>query len=189
MGQVPNLYQTDMTDETLPHYALHIAYAAGKLLLLAVALPLLPAWVLGFSLPAVLALIGSTFIIEYGAAPVGLGLGLNPIYVLFTLTSIALGVTLFLFDILDTLGEHSKRVRGFLERSAQRGKASSLLSKYGIYGLVPCVMTLGFYVCPPVACVFGWNRDLSLVLILAAYTGISVATILLTLGVFDLFPR
>ncbi len=178
-----------MADETLPHYAGHIAIALAKLLLLAVVLPLLPAFLLGLSVPSVLALIGSTLVIEYGAAPVGLGLGLHPLYVLVILTCIALGVTLFLFDILDTLGEHSERVKGFLKRSGERGRASPILSKYGIYGLVPCVMTLGFYVCPPISSVFGWKRDLSILMIMAGYIGISIATILLTLGIFDLLLR
>jgi hypothetical protein len=178
-----------MEDEALSHYAGHIAVALAKLLLLAVALPLLFTFLFGLSLPATLALIGSTLVIEYGAAPVGIGLGLHPIYVLFTLTCIAFGVTLFLFDILDTLGEHSERVAGFLKRSEERGRNSPILSKYGIYGLVPCVMTLGFYVCPPISCVFGWKRDLSILMIMTGYTGISIATILLTLGIFDLFLR
>jgi len=178
-----------MGDDTYIHYLEHVAGAVLKLVLIGIALPLLPLIVLDIPLPAALALMGSTFVIEYGAAPVGIGLGLPPAYVLFMLTCIALGVTLFLFDIIDTLGEHSERVKTFLDRSAKLGRKSTMLSKYGIYGLVPCVMTLGFYACPPVASVFGWKRDLSLLMIMAGYTGISISTVLLTLGIFDLFLR
>jgi uncharacterized membrane protein len=129
----------------------------------------------------------STLVIEYGAAPVGIGLNLPPLFVLGTLSSVALGVTLFLFDLIDTLGEHSARVRGFLARSAERGRRSAVLTKYGIYGLVPCVMVLGFWVCPPVASVLGWKRATSIVLIMAGYLIASVATLALTLGILNLF--
>ncbi|OPY38504.1 MAG: hypothetical protein A4E35_00927 [Methanoregula sp. PtaU1.Bin051] len=180
------MYQTAMAKETVLHYTGHVAWAIAKLLLLVFVLPLLPAVASGMPVPAVLALIISTLVIEYGAAPVGLGFGLHPVYVLLALTSIGLGVTLFLFDILDTIGEHSERVKRFLTRSAERGRSSPLFAKYGVCGLVPCVMTLGFYVCPPVACVFGWKRDHSILMIMAGYVGISIATILLTMGIFDL---
>jgi hypothetical protein len=180
---------TCMGDTAYLHYLGHLFAAVLKLVLIGIALPLLPLLVLDIPLPAALALMGSTFVIEYGAAPVGIGLGLHPVYVLVVLTCVAVAVTLFLFDIIDTLGEHSERVKGFLDRSAELGRKSGMLSKYGIYGLVPCVMTLGFYACPPVACVFGWKRDLSLLMIMAGYIGISIATVLLTMGIFDLFLR
>ncbi len=177
-----------MADDRM-HYAGHIAAALAELLVLAVFLPFLFAFLLGYSLAPVAALIASTLVIEYGAAPVGLALGLTPPFVLFTLCSVALGITLFLFSIIDTIGEHSERVRAFLERSAERGRRSRILTTYGICGLIPCVVTLGFYLCPPIAGVFGWKRDLSIVMIMAGYTGISIATILITLGFFDIFLR
>jgi hypothetical protein len=178
-----------MADDSPPHYAGHLAFAFAELLVLAVVIPLIPAFLFGLSLPAVFAMIGSTLVIEYGAATVGLGLGLHPLYVLLILTSVALGVTLFLFGIIDTLQGHSERVNRFLQRSAERGRQSRILTSYGIYGLIPCVMTLGFYVCPPVSCVFGWKRDLSILMIMAGYIGISIATILVTIGIFDLVLR
>lgn len=176
-----------MAVEKSRHSAIELAIAVTKLLLLACALPLIAASVAGYSPAPALALLMSTFIIEYGAAPVGLGLKFHPLYVLFTLCCVALGVTLFIFDIIDILGGHSERVKRFLERSAERGRNSRILARYGIYGLVPCVMTLGFYACPPVSCIFGWNRGLSVLLIMAGFAGVSVATILVTLGVFGLF--
>jgi hypothetical protein len=82
--------------------------------------------------------------------------------------------------------EHSERVARFLEKSAEHARRSAVLSKYGMYGLIPCVMTLGFYVCPPVSWVFGWRRDLSIILIMAGYAAISIATIMLSAGIFSL---
>jgi hypothetical protein len=91
-----------------------------------------------------------------------------------------------MFDIFDTLGEHSGRIANFLARSGERARKSKILSKYGIYGLVPCVMTLGFYACPPIVWVFGWRRDLSILMTMAGYAAISIVTILVSLGIFDL---
>jgi uncharacterized membrane protein len=99
---------------------------------------------------------------------------------------VALGVTLALFDVFDILGEHSERVSRFLKKSSERAKQSSFLTKYGIYGLVPGVMTLGFYVCPPVSWVLGWPRNRSILLIIAGYIVISIVTILATMGIFSL---
>jgi hypothetical protein len=158
----------------------------AKGIILAVVLPFIPALFFSIPVPSVLALIAGTFVIEYGAAAVGVGMGLSPFYVLFALTCIALGVTLTLFDIFDLMGRHSERVSGFLAKSSERAGRSLFLKKYGIYGLVPCVITLGFYVCPPVSWVMGWPKNRSVLLIMAGYIVISVVTILATLGFFKI---
>src|SRR5665647_592533 len=158
----------------------------AKGIFLAVVLPIAPALVFNIPVPSVLALIASTFVIEYGAAAVGVGMGLPPLYVLFALTCIALGVTLTLFDIFDLLGRNSERVSGFLVKSSERAGRSVFLKKYGIYGLVPCVITLGFYVCPPVSWVMGWQKNRSILLIMVGYIGISLVTILATIGFFKI---
>jgi uncharacterized membrane protein len=149
-------------------------------------LPLIAALLFNIPLPSTLALITSTVVIEYGAAPIGIGLGLNPVFVLYVLVCVALGVTLALFDVFAILGEHSERVSRFLKKSSERAKKSTLLTKYGIYGLVPGVMTLGFYVCPPVSWVLGWPKNRSVLLIMAGYITISVVTILATIGIFSI---
>ena len=178
-----------MEDIRVTHYFEHLAGATLKLLLIAIALPLLPAIVFNEPYTPVLALVTSTFVIEYGAAPIGIGMGLNPFFVLFTLICIAVGVTLFLFDIFDMMGEHSERVARFLDSAGTRAKKSKILSKYGIYGLVPCVMTLGFYACPPIVWVFGWRRDLSILMIMTGYISVSVVTVLISTGIFNLLIK
>jgi len=178
-----------MEDVQVTHYFVHLAGAIVKLILIAIALPLLPAIVFDKPVAPVLALMTSTFVIEYGAAPIGIGMGLNPFYVIFVLICIAVGVTLFLFDIFDMMGEHSERVARFLDTTGIRAKKSKVLSKYGIYGLVPCVMTLGFYACPPIAWVFGWRRDISILMIMTGYISVSIVTVLISMGIFDLLLR
>jgi len=158
-----------------------IARCVGLVLLI----PFSAAFLFSQSIPATLALILGTLVIEYGAAPPGISLGLHPAFVLLVLICVALGITLFLFDLFDTLGRHSERVARFLARSEEKSKRSVLLSKYGIFGLVPCVLSLGFYVCPPVSWVLAWPRDLSILLIMGGFTAISFVLILATCGLFS----
>jgi len=163
--------------------------AIAKCVGLVVIIPVTAAFLFSQSVPATLAVITSTLIIEYGAAPIGIGLGLHPVFVLMILTSVALGITLFLFDLFDTIGRHYERVARFLARSEERAKQSTFLSRYGIYGLVPCVLTLGFYVCPPISWALVWRRDHAIFLIMGGYIGISVILIIATLGLFSIiFP-
>ena len=172
-----------MEDASLVHYLHHIGGALAKLILIALVLPLVLVIISGQSVPATLALMTSTYIIEYGAAPVGIGLGLSPLIVLITMVCIALGITLFLYDLLDATGEHSEQVSSFLEKTEAQARQSQILSRYGIYGLVPCVLILGFYVCAPVSWIFGWSRNASLLLIMAGYIAASVVTVLLSIGI------
>jgi hypothetical protein len=170
----------------IPDYLVPLLGAIIKALVLVVILPLTVAFLFTIPLPSTLALITSTLIIEYGAAAIGIGLGLHPVFVLYVLVCVALGVTLALFDVFDIMGEHSERVSQFLKKSSERAKQSSFLTKYGIYGLVPGVMTLGFYVCPPVSWVLGWPKNRSIFLIMTGYITLSIVTILATMGIFSL---
>jgi uncharacterized membrane protein len=154
--------------------------------LLAIVLPLIPVFLFGFPLSSGLALISGTLIIEYGAAALGIGLGLHPIYILYVLACVAFGITLTMFDIFDILGENSTIVSRFLKKSEEKAHRSELLTKYGILGLVPCVIIFGFYVCPALSRILGWRRDLSIFLIMVGYIFISVVTLLATIGFFRL---
>ena len=164
-----------------------LGIAIAEFLLLVFALPIIGALLLAVSIPATIALITTTLLIEYGAAPVGIGLGLNPFFVLTVISSVAAGVILLLFGIFDTLGTQSERIARFLDRSKNRAERSKLFAKYSIFGLVPCVMILGFYVCPAVSWVLSWHRNYSILLTLAGYVMISTVTILATLGIIGIF--
>jgi hypothetical protein len=159
-----------MESGTPPHFLRNLCGAVTRGLLLAIIFPLVPAVLFGISLSSSLALITGTFVIEYGAAALGIGLGLPPIYILYVLVCVASGVTLTVFD--------------FLEKSEKRAHRSTILTKYGIFGLIPCVLTLGFYVCPAVSRMMGWRRDLSILLIMGGYISISIVTLLATMGIF-----
>jgi hypothetical protein len=178
----------DMEKGTPPHYLRDLCGAFTKGILLAVIFPLAPVILFGIPLSSGVALVSGTFVFEYGAAVLGIGLGLHPIYVLYVLVCVASGVTLTMFDIFDILGEYSSRISRFLERSKERADRSTTISKYGILGLIPCVLMLGFYVCPAVSRVFGWPRDLSIFLIMVGYISISIVTLLAAMGIFRMIP-
>ena len=175
-----------MESGTPPHFLHNLCGAVTRGLLLAVIFPLIPAVLFGISLSSSLALISSTLVIEYGAAALGIGLGLPPVYILYVLVCVATGVTLTMFDIFDMLGEYSPRLARFLEKTKERAQRSTILTKYGIFGLIPCVFTFGFYVCPAVSTVLGWRHDLSILLIMVGFLSISIVTLLATMGIFRL---
>lgn len=154
--------------------------AISKGLMLVLIIPLATALALAIPATTTLALIGSALVIEYGAAPVGVGLGLPPLFVFFVLASVGLGVIIALFDLFDSIGDHSERVRQFLDRSKKRAESSAILTKYGIYGLFVVVLTLGFYICPPIAWICGWDRKRSILFTMAGYLIISAILILVT---------
>lgn len=152
----------------------------------AVILPLPVAAVTGRQIPVTIALMSSTFIIEYGAVPVGIAGGLDPAFILFVVSCVALGVTLLLFGLCEVLENRWQWFARFLERTRARAQKSAVIAKYGMYGLVPLVMILGFYFCAPAACVLGWRRDYATALIMIGYIIASLVTILATEGVIGL---
>jgi len=164
----------------------NLSFTVTRGLILTVFLPLVPVFIFDISPASAFALITGTFVIEYGAAAIGIGLGLPPLFILYVLTCVALGIILTMFDIFDLLAQHSDKVSRFLTKTEGRAGRSVFLKRYGIYGLVPCVMTLGFYACPPVSWVLGWPRIRSIALIMTGYISISVVTILATIGFFNL---
>jgi len=189
MGASPT-FQLNM-EYALPFRSIgHPAGAIARFLIIAIGLPITAALVfLPDRLPATLAMMGATFVLEYGGGAVGIGLGLPAAFVLFVLACFGVGITLLLFDLLRTLGHMSSRVAGFLKRSEDRARHSRLLSRYGIYGLIPTVIIISIYVCPPAAWVFGWDRTRSLVLILAGYFSAALITTFTSVGIMRLlFP-
>lgn len=145
-----------------------------------------------FNIPTIetLGLIGSTLLIEYGAAPVGIALGLPAVFVIFVLSCVALGVIVALFDIFDSIGDHSERIQNFLERTRKQAAESVILARYGIYGLIIIVLTLGFYICPAVAWVCGWDRKRSILFTMAGYVIFCAIMIVITGDIMSLlFPQ
>ena len=91
--------------------------------------------------------------------PIGIGLGLPSLYVLCAAISIEAGIFLGIYGIIDTFGQTSKRVAGFLEKTKTIAGRSKMFDRYGILGLFPCEILIGVYVCAPVSRLFGWQKS------------------------------
>lgn len=156
--------------------------AFGRGILLILILPLVPALILGYPVMPALAMIGTSLVIESTAAPVGIALGLPPLYVFFVLVCTESGIFLCLYDIFDTIGHSSPQVAAILEKSRHYADDSPSLKKYGILGLVPLELLLGVYANAPVAWVLGWREDHSLILTLIGYLPQLIVTILICIG-------
>jgi uncharacterized membrane protein len=175
-----------MDSGTPPHFLRSFCVTITRGIFLIVIFPVIPVFLSGIPLSSCLALIASTLIIEYAAVIPGVSLGLPPLYILYVLICVAYGVILTMFDIFDIMGQYSPRVLRFLKKSEDRAHRMPILKKYGIFGLIPCVFVLGFYVSPAVSRVLGWRRDLSILLIMVGYISASVITLLATIGIFRL---
>ena len=165
------------------------AGALGRCILLAVALPLVPVLVFSLPLAPALALITSGFMLEYGAAPIGIALGLPPLFVFYVLMCTETGIFLGLFDIFDTIGKASAPVTKFLEKTEQLASRSKVTERYGIFGLIPCEILLGVYICAPVSRVMGWREYPALAITIAGYCAALIATILATMGIIRFLWR
>jgi len=161
--------------------------ALAACILPAVVLPLAAAILLGLPLTPVYGLIASAFLIEYGAIPIGIGLGLPAGYVLCTVIAIEAGIFLGIYGILDLLGRTSHRVAGLLTRIHAIATRSRMFERYGILGLFPCEILVGVYICAPVSWLFGWNEGRSFAITMAGYLVAAVITTLATLGAIRLF--
>jgi len=158
--------------------------ALARFVLVAVILPLVPALFLGIPAASILAVMSAGFLIEYGAAPVGLALGLSPWIVFYILMCTETGLFLGLYDVFNTLGETSEPVSQFLEKSRQYSHSSASVERYGILALIPCEILLGVYACAPVSWVLGWQENRALLVTMAGYVISLIITILLTMGLY-----
>ncbi|WP_321508502.1 small multi-drug export protein [uncultured Methanoregula sp.] len=161
-----------------------LARALARCVLVAILLPLLPVLFLGIPLAATLTVITTGFIIEYGAAPVGLALGLSPWIVFYILMCTETGIFLGLYDIFNTIGETSPPVARFLEKTHQYSRSSKSVERYGILALVPCEILIGVYFCAPVSWVLGWRENRALLVTMTGYVLSLIITIILTMGLF-----
>ena len=176
-----------MEPATVSQFAKKSARALARFILVALILPLLPVLFLNIPLPQTLAVLTSGLVIEYGAAPVGLALGLSPWIVFYILMCTETGLFLGLYDIFNTIGETSDPVARFLETTHKYAHSSANVERYGILSLVPCEILLGVYICAPLSWVLGWHENRALLVTMAGYVLSLVITILLTMGLFRVF--
>jgi uncharacterized membrane protein len=161
--------------------------AAAGCVTLAIIMPLVPAVALGISLGHTIALISTAFLIEYGAAPVGIVLGLPPLFVFYTIVCVEAGIFIGLFDLFTAVGCTSERVGQFLLTTTQIANRSKTIHRYGVLGLIPLEILIGVYLCAPVSWVLGWRRNVSLAVTMTGYCIAAAITILATIGLLRVF--
>jgi uncharacterized membrane protein len=165
----------------------HVAAALGRGVFIAVALPLISAILSGYSPMATLALVGSGLLLEYGGAPVGIALGLSPLFVFWVLICTETGIFLGLFDIFDSIGHTWPPVAGLLEKTRAFVRRHALAERYGILGLIPCEIIIGVYANAPASWVIGWDKYRSLAFTMIGYIPCLVITILATVGLIGMY--
>jgi hypothetical protein len=138
-------------------------------LILAVILPFLIAYFFLVPVGFVLTLVTVTLFLEYAAVFIGTAMGMDDAIIFFIVTLVAAGIIYFQLSLFDHLGKTSPRIARFLERTRGKYGSSTLVKKYGIFALVPGILVLGFYICPAVAWLLGWDRKHSLLLMLVTY--------------------
>jgi hypothetical protein len=165
----------------------HIAAALVQGVFVALVLPLLVMFLFQEPFVPTLALIGSGFVIEYGAAPVGIALGLPPLFVFWVLTCTEIGIFIGLYDIFDAVGHTWPPAADILAGTQQFLQKNPVAGRYGIFGLVPCEILIGVYANAPVSWVMDWNKLRSLAFTMAGYVPCLVLSILATIGLLGMY--
>ncbi|HOT95468.1 MAG TPA: hypothetical protein PK089_09830 [Methanoregulaceae archaeon] len=111
----------------------------------------------------IVGVVSSTAIIEYGAAVVAVGIGIPAVPATVYVTLLGVTLMLFLFAALDTLADRSTTVRRLVGRAQRRAATIDRFRRWGPVALCLGVMVVGFYVCVPVAWLFGWPRYRSII--------------------------
>jgi hypothetical protein len=129
-----------------------------------------------FTVPpgSVLALMSATLILEYGAVFVGTALGMDGAITFIVISLVATGMIFLQFSLFDHAGKSSPRVARFLERVRGKYGTSTVIKKYGVFALVPGMLAVGFYGCPAVTWLLGWDRRIALILMMGTFCCASV---------------
>jgi hypothetical protein len=117
----------------------------------------------------VIALVSATLILEYGAVFIGTALGMEDILIFIIVSLVAAGIIFIQLSLFDLAGKSSPRVAGFLERTHRKYGSSPFIKKYGVFALVPGILVVGFYVCPAVAWLIGWDRKTAFIVMIGTF--------------------
>ncbi len=141
----------------------HTMYVSLIVFLFSLVIPIFLGWWTGVPTDKVLALITSTLIFQAAAAIVGLGLGLHPLLIMVSMSSVAIASMITIFELSQILGDRSERMNLWIRNIQNRTGRLSFLRKYGSLMLVPTIWVpgIGLYGTPLVARIFGWDRRIS----------------------------
>jgi len=122
---------------------------------------------------SVLVLMSATLILEYGAVFIGTALDMDNAITFIIVSLVATGIIFFQLSIFDHSGKYSPRVARFLERTQGKYGSSPLVKKYGVFALVPGMLVVGFFVCPAVTWLLGWERKIACIVMMGTFCAAS----------------
>ncbi|WP_161485899.1 hypothetical protein [Methanoculleus horonobensis] len=165
-----------------------VVRAVALVLLLLLIVPLILGSAFGVSPAAVLALIGSTLLLQAAAAIVGLSLGLHPAAVLLFLTSVAAAVLVGILEVCDLFAGRSRMIQGLLSKIDTKTGSIDYLKRYGALMLIPVIWIPGIalYGTPVVAWIFQYPRAVSLLCMLAGWMIAILAVMAAAMGLVRL---
>lgn len=133
---------------------------------------------------SVIALVLATLIVEYGAVFIGTGLGVDSAATLIIVTLVATGIIIFQLSLFAHIGNSSPAVSRFLEGTRKKYGSSPLIKKYGVFALIPGMLVVGFYICPAVSCLLGWERRTAFFIMIITFCAASVLLLPVSEGLF-----
>ena len=147
-------------------------------------IPLLLGVALSVPTGRVLGLIVSTLLLQANAAFVGLGFGLNPVFVLVVMVFVELGIVLAIYEILDVFAEQSERVRRFTKSTEEKMARYPILHKYGAVTLIvlPALPVIGLYSSVVIGWLLRWNKLQSIFFVTLGWILVTVFLLLVALG-------
>jgi uncharacterized membrane protein len=151
---------------------------------LTTAIPVLLGYFLNVPPASILTLIGSTLIFQANGVFIGLGMGLEPFFVLVVMIFVELGAVLAIYEILGAF-EESERVKRFVQKAEAAIQKYPILSRYGAATLtiLPAMPIVGLYSSVPIGWLFRWNKALCIFFITLGWILVVLLLMFLTLGV------
>ncbi|HUU76216.1 MAG TPA: hypothetical protein VMW63_09025 [Methanoregulaceae archaeon] len=153
---------------------------------LSIVFPVLVSMAADIPLSRTMVLVGSVFLIEYGSVVPGIALGIEIVPLFLIISSVALSVILTSLEIFYLLSTRSDPVCHFLER-VRIGKFTGFISQYGVWGLVPGIIVVGFYICPAISWIFSWRRRTCVILMMGGYLAGALSIYLAATGIIRIF--
>jgi hypothetical protein len=148
------------------------------------AVPALISVIAGVPYPLILAVVGSTLVLEYAAVAAGVALRI-PAYITVTVVfSVAFGIIAGSLEIFDAFLLTSPRLSGFLS-SIRNRTAGKFMQRYGLWGLAPAILAAGFYIIPGLSFILGIPKKKSVAVMSGAFLLGELLTLSITTGVLN----
>lgn len=127
---------------------------------IAVGIPVLAGALYGISEAGILSLIASTIFLQAAAPPIGLALGLPTSVILVVMACFAIGMTIAIMELCDSLAMSSERVKQWIGNVGKKMEKYPAIQKYGAVTCIGIawIPGIGLYGTPIIAWILGWKR-------------------------------